>query len=49
MDGINISVYEGLEEQATAEERDRGLDIADYILMAEKEVKPEAFDIKINT
>ncbi|MDC2233077.1 hypothetical protein [Bacteroides thetaiotaomicron] len=47
MDGINISVYEGLEEQATAEERDRGLDIADYILMAEKEVKPEAFDIKI--
>ena len=47
MDGINISVYEGLEEQATAEARDKGLDIADYILMAKKEENPEAFDIKI--
>lgn len=47
MDGIDISVYEGLEEMATAEEREQGWDIADYVLMKIKQEKPELFNIKI--
>lgn len=47
MDGIDISVYEGLEEMATTEEREQGWDIADYVLMKIKQEKPEFFNIKI--
>lgn len=47
MDGINISVYEGLEEQATTEEREKGLDIADFILKEKMQENPELFNIKI--
>lgn len=47
MDGINISVYEGLEEEATAEEREKGLDIADFILKGKMQENPELFNIKI--
>lgn len=45
--GIDVSVCEDLEEEATAEEREKGLDIADYILKNKQQENPNLFNITI--
>ncbi len=41
MDGMDITVYEGLEELATVEERAKGLDIADFIVKNKMQENPD--------
>jgi len=46
-DDIDLSVHEGLEEQASDEDRENGLDIADFILRAKIQEAPELANVEV--
>lgn len=47
--GIDVSVFEDLEKHATAEDKESGLDIADFILRKRIEENPQLLEVPISS